>query len=218
MKRRAFDPELEAILPLLPAISDLSSLEKVLEMRAGAASLSIPAPVRDDVTKEDRRVPGPSGAPDGPLRIYRPSRHNHDSDSHCPAMLEIHGGGFLMGSIEMMDPWCQQVAATIDAVVVRSTGARSEPGEPARRVHFNDGVRPASRRRNSLRAAPVASRRVCRITFVPRYLPRLSARADRLGLEAGNQRDLPCARAETRTADKRRQQRLNHESITRGVA
>src|SRR5688572_24652454 len=72
MTRRAYDPELEPLLPLLPTVSDLSSLAAIQEARAGRfAAIPVP-PDRGDVAKEDRRVPGPAGAPDVAVRIYRP--------------------------------------------------------------------------------------------------------------------------------------------------
>ena len=43
--------------------------------------------------------------------------------------MEIHGGGFILGSIEMMDPWCQKIAAEVDAVVV-SVEYRLAPEHP----------------------------------------------------------------------------------------
>jgi acetyl esterase/lipase len=85
-----------------------------------------PPPDRDDVAKDDREAPGAPGASPVPIRIYRPLS--------TPArvrgcVLEIHGGGFVMGSIEMMDPWCQRIAAELDAVVV-SVEYRLAPEHP----------------------------------------------------------------------------------------
>jgi acetyl esterase/lipase len=126
MTKRAYDPEFEPLLPLLPTLSDLSSLAVIQQARTGRfADFPVP-PDRDDVTKEDRRVPGPAGAPDVPVRIYRP-RAAAQGLRGC--VFEIHGGGFLMGSIEMMDPWCQRVAAELDAVVV-SVEYRLAPEHP----------------------------------------------------------------------------------------
>ncbi len=126
MSSRAFDPEFEPLIPMLPSISDLSSLDSIREMRANTAALTVPAPDRDDVINEDRMIPGPAGAPDVPIRIYRPKR---DSNAIRPAVIEIHGGGFVIGSIEMMDAWCQRVAAEIDAIVV-SVEYRLAPEAP----------------------------------------------------------------------------------------
>jgi len=126
MKKRAFDPDFESLIPMLPAISDLSSLDKIREVRSNTAALTVAAPDREDVHKEDRLIPGPVGAPEVPIRIYRPRRA---SEASRPAVVEIHGGGFVMGSIEMMDAWCQRVAAEIDAVVV-SVEYRLAPEDP----------------------------------------------------------------------------------------
>lgn len=126
MTKRAYDPEFEAILPVLPSVMDLSSLEKVQAVRGGRMEMFALPPDRDDVEKEDRRVPGPTGAPDVPIRVYR-LKASTGGTRGC--VFEIHGGGFVMGSIEMMDPWCQRVAAELDAVVV-SVEYRLAPEHP----------------------------------------------------------------------------------------
>ena len=127
MTKRAYDPEFEAILPLLPTVMDFSSVEKVQAMRAGRMEMfTAQPPDRDDVAKQDRLVPGPAGAPEVPIRIYRPTAATSGARG---GVFEIHGGGFTMGSIEMMDPWCQRVAAELDAVVV-SVEYRLAPEHP----------------------------------------------------------------------------------------
>ncbi len=122
----AFDPELEKILPHLPTWSDFSDVEKVRKIRKANGELFVTAPDRDDVSKEDRTVPGPQGNPDLPIRIYRPTA---DANGLRAGVYEIHGGGFMMGSIDMMDPWCQWVSARIEAVVV-SIEYRLAPEHP----------------------------------------------------------------------------------------
>jgi acetyl esterase/lipase len=42
---------------------------------------------------------------------------------------EIHGGGFMLGDVEMMDEWCQMIAALADAVVA-SVEYRLAPEHP----------------------------------------------------------------------------------------
>lgn len=126
MTRYAIDPELEPLLPLLPTALDLSTVEKIREVRAQRESMFPVGESRDDVLSEDRTVPGPAGAPDVPIRIYRPKA---PATAARPGLLEIHGGGFVLGSIEMMDPWCQHVAAEVDAVVI-SVEYRLAPENP----------------------------------------------------------------------------------------
>jgi hypothetical protein len=60
------------------------------------------------------------------VRVYRPKA---SASAPRPGVFEIHGGGFMMGDIAMMDPWCQRVAAEIDAVVV-SVEYRLAPEHP----------------------------------------------------------------------------------------
>lgn len=127
MSERRYHPDFEAMLPLLPTEMDLSSADLIQQIRGDREALFAVAPVdRTDVTKEDRSVPGSDGAPDVPIRIYRPSV---GAESARPCLFEIHGGGFMFGSIEMMDPWCQRVAAEADTVVV-SVEYRLAPEDP----------------------------------------------------------------------------------------
>jgi len=126
MKPYAIDPELAPILSQLPADMDLSDPAAIAAGRAGHAALFAVLPDRDDVEKEDRRVPGPADAPEVPIRIYRPVGQ---AGAPRPGVFEIHGGGFVTGSIEMMDAWCQAVAAEQDAVVV-SVEYRLAPEHP----------------------------------------------------------------------------------------
>jgi len=120
------DPEFETLLPLLPTHMDFSTLEGVQTLREERALRWPTPPDRDDVVKEDRAVPGRAGDPDVPIRIYRPRR---EAAGPRACVFEIHGGGFMLGSIAMMDPWCQIVAAEVDAVVV-SVEYRLAPEHP----------------------------------------------------------------------------------------
>jgi acetyl esterase/lipase len=126
MAERNYDPEFDELLPLLPTVSDFSTVEKIREARAMRAEMLGDIPDRDDVAMDDRLVPGPAGAPQVPIRIYTPKA---GGDALRPAVFEIHGGGFLLGSIDMMDPWCQNVAARLGAVVV-SVEYRLAPEDP----------------------------------------------------------------------------------------
>src|SRR5580698_4133995 len=90
------DPELQPIVDLLPKI-DLSdppatraAFEKMLEAMRG----DIPGIETLDI--EDRMVPGWEGDPDVSVRIYRPKERLAAS----PAVLLIHGGGFVVGSVD----------------------------------------------------------------------------------------------------------------------
>ncbi len=127
MTERNYDPDLIELIPLLPDISELSSVEKVQEVRSQGFDFGMPAPPqRDDVVREDRAIPGPDGAPEVTVRIHRPKA---GGTALRPGVLEIHGGGFMLGDKSMMDPWSDRVAGELGAVVV-STDYRLAPEHP----------------------------------------------------------------------------------------
>ena len=126
MTERNYDPDLRDIIPLLPNLSELSTAAKVQAMRAQGLAFGDPPAPRDDVLREDRLIPGPEGDPDVAVRIHCPKE---DTQAPRPGVLEIHGGGFMLGSKDMMDPWCDRVAAELGAVVV-STDYRLAPEHP----------------------------------------------------------------------------------------
>ena len=89
------DPELAAAVPMLPR-ADVSDLEgSRTEMQAG-----IEAVLADvDATGVDVSevvAPGPEGSPDVVLRSYRPQ----GVVGPLPVVYDIHGGGFILGSVD----------------------------------------------------------------------------------------------------------------------
>ena len=95
---------------------DAKSLPKI---RADRLLGSAEAPLSDAVTRTDRIVPGPAGAPDIRLRIHR--RKGLEGD--LPCIYWIHGGGYVLGSPEQddvrFDRWCQRFDAVGVAVQYR---------------------------------------------------------------------------------------------------
>ena len=69
----------------------------------------------------DRPVPGPAG--DIPVRIYRPAG---DGSAVRPLILYFHGGGFVLGHLDLGNWISGTVAARVGAVVV-SVGYRLAP-------------------------------------------------------------------------------------------
>ena len=89
------DPALRPILQLFPARTlTAGSL-------AEARSRTLPITPADEsgVSVRTLAVPGRSGAPDVPIRIYRPN----DAAS-LPCIVHMHGGGFVLGSAKEMAP------------------------------------------------------------------------------------------------------------------
>lgn len=119
------DPELRAGLDLFPP--DMLDLNDIPGTRERFARLlaGLPAPVVSGVSSEDRLAPGPHGAPDVPVRIYRPE----GLAGVQPALLWIHGGGFVLGSLEGDDAAARQLARAAECVVV-SVEYRLAPEHP----------------------------------------------------------------------------------------
>lgn len=78
-----------------------------------------PEPLRSVV---DERVDGPGGSVR--TRIYRPI---HDADA--PALIYFHGGGFVVGDIDVYDGFCSRLAAQTECVVI-SVDYRLAPEHP----------------------------------------------------------------------------------------
>jgi triacylglycerol lipase len=107
-------PELLAGVDAMPNY-DLT--EEILPaMRSGAAGRPAPqlSPAQQAIQFEERRVPGPAGAPDVRVLIYTPPK----SAQPRPAFLHMHGGGFVMGAPELYDGKNRAMAAELGCVVV----------------------------------------------------------------------------------------------------
>lgn len=77
--------------------------------------------VANGVTVTDGVAAGEAGSI--PIRVYRPS---HTAAGPLPLVVNIHGGGWALGSLDQADWLCSNVAAAVSAVVV-SLGYRLAP-------------------------------------------------------------------------------------------
>jgi acetyl esterase/lipase len=78
------------------------------------------------VSREERRIPGPAGAPDVPVRIYRRAeRTAHD----VPGIVWMHGGGYVLGSYDLDQPFLDGLVAATGCVAV-SVDYRLAPETP----------------------------------------------------------------------------------------
>ncbi|GAB2600424.1 alpha/beta hydrolase [Kribbella endophytica] len=115
------DPELEAFLTLFPP-NDLAE-PVVARENLARLSASVPSADTSEMTVEDRLVPAASPAdPDVPVRIYSPRGARG-------AVIWLHGGGWVMGTVDTEDPWASRMAAGSGAVVI-SVGYRLAPENP----------------------------------------------------------------------------------------
>lgn len=123
------DADLVAVYQQIPeeGIINWEDLPGTRKMLAGLfEQVTADVPDSENVTKEDRRVPGPEeGAPEVPVRVYRPA----ENSGTLPGILWSHGGGYVIGSVEEDDFLCQHIAETVGCVVV-SVGYRLAPEHP----------------------------------------------------------------------------------------
>jgi len=93
-------------------------------MAALAAAVERP-PVPAGLTTEDLYAPGPAGAPDVLVRLYRPA----GLPTPAAALYWVHGGGMILGSIAMNDDSCAAIADKLK-ILVASVEYRLAPEYP----------------------------------------------------------------------------------------
>jgi acetyl esterase len=132
---RWIDPEIATVVPALQAavapeatqhlegLSEVDAGRRLLQEMLGGSS----DPVRGEETLDidDRHIPGPEGAPDVLVRVYRPK--NATGPLGC--LVDIHGGAFMMGSMPMDHPANVRYASELGIVVV-SVEYRLAPEHP----------------------------------------------------------------------------------------
>ncbi len=119
------DAEHVAALNTLPVRQDptdfVARRAAMAELRAAMPQVQLP----DGVALEDHMAPGPDGAPDVMVRTYRPA----SLPANAPALYWIHGGGMVVGNVEMNDPYCAGIAESLN-VLVASVEYRLAPEHP----------------------------------------------------------------------------------------
>jgi len=123
----AIDAELLPWLDMLPGVV-LKDYDALLTARAGQAQLSDVMPSYEPANPIDVRdttVPGPSDAPDVPVRIYTPA----NLEAPVPGLVYIHGGGFVLGDLDMFHAHVLRLADELGIVIV-SVDYRLAPEHP----------------------------------------------------------------------------------------
>ena len=92
------------------------------EARARTMPPELGGPEQPVHAVEDRRVPGDGGMI--AVRVYRPS-----AASPLPALIYFHGGGFVLGGLDMNDRACRTMANDAGCVVI-SVDYRLAPEHP----------------------------------------------------------------------------------------
>jgi len=93
-----------------------------VEARANAMPPELGGPEQPVHQVVNRKVPGDGGLI--PVRVYRPS-----AASPLPALIYFHGGGFVLGGLDMVDRTCRAMANASGCVVI-SVDYRLAPEHP----------------------------------------------------------------------------------------
>jgi acetyl esterase/lipase len=107
------DPELRAVAQIFhssggsPPISD----ESLARLRRGGPVKVMP--LLPDIPVAERRIPGPVGAPEVTLYLI-----NTGGEAARPAILHMHGGGYIAGTAKWLCRNLQELAAELDCAIV----------------------------------------------------------------------------------------------------
>ncbi len=125
--RHLVDPELVSMLDTFPALN--LTTEALPQIRAMFnemnAQMLAATPEFPDIAVSERHIPGPQGAPAVRVLVYLPK----NVSTLTPALLWIHGGGYVIGNADLADPQAKSIVATTGCAVV-SVDYRLAPETP----------------------------------------------------------------------------------------
>jgi acetyl esterase/lipase len=124
------DPELEEVLDFMPVIDLDDPVQARREFEKLLVTMRTPLPEAELLEIEDRLIPGWEGDPEVSVRVYRPKAVAADPrGTVVPGILLIHGGGFVVGSVEAEHAGAVLTAVDTGAVLV-SVDYRLAPEHP----------------------------------------------------------------------------------------
>ncbi len=113
--------------------TNLVDLNDIPETRRNTArmvaELMVTSPPSGAIDIADRFADGYESDETVRMRVYRPKETSADGAAGAPAILWIHGGGMVMGSVVSEEGFCQETALQLGAVVV-SVEYRLAPENP----------------------------------------------------------------------------------------
>ncbi|HEY4388957.1 MAG TPA: alpha/beta hydrolase [Ktedonobacteraceae bacterium] len=114
--RHLVDPELVALLDQFP--TSVLTAEILVPTRAKMAAMisqaSANLPQFPGLSVSERFIPGPEGAPDVRVLVYLPT----SVQGPFPALLWLHGGGYIMGSADAEDLTVKSIVSAIGCAAV----------------------------------------------------------------------------------------------------
>ena len=125
------DPEsaipLQALLEAFPggfnSVADIVERRAMLEQLQTAARAQLPH--NPNVTMSTHQVEQSEATEPLEIRIYRPTQ----SAGVLPCLANIHGGGMIMGSLDIEDPNCRALCETLN-ICIASIDYRKAPEHP----------------------------------------------------------------------------------------
>lgn len=121
------DPELAEARAGIAGRLSLLNFDDLAASRAALAGAFPVLPPSENVEAQDRMVPGPAGAPDVKVRIYRPK--GIPTSTRLPGLYFIHGGGMIMGNLDADNARLSEYVEQIGCVAV-SVEYRLAPENP----------------------------------------------------------------------------------------
>ena len=122
---RWMDPEIASVVPFLPERPEGATIQDARKELEAMLGVGAPAPGEELLDVTHRTIPGPDGAPEVPVIIYRPK----SATGLLPGVVDFHGGAFIMGSAQMDHMANVRIANEANAVVV-SVDYRLAPEHP----------------------------------------------------------------------------------------
>ena len=119
----SLDPDLVGMVRFLPEVDD--SLDDLEGARAMLVTMVTPVAEVDTSGLDIRDLPLDDFDSPASVRVYRPT----GVDGPLPGLLHIHGGGFVLGSVDVEHQVCADLARSLGVVVV-SVEYRLAPEHP----------------------------------------------------------------------------------------
>ncbi|WHT17607.1 alpha/beta hydrolase [Crossiella sp. CA-258035] len=107
------DPELATWITMIPEVDFADPAAIRARMREMADVIPAYQPV-NPVEVRALSIPGPAGAPEVDIRVYTPAAE----PGPLGALVHIHGGGFVIGDLDMAERTALRVADEVGVVVV----------------------------------------------------------------------------------------------------
>ncbi|TMQ91055.1 alpha/beta hydrolase [Actinomadura soli] len=121
----ALHPQTVRFLDVLAAWAALpQGAEPTIEETRARLGSAFPAVRRELPEVRDVAVPGPGGPV--PVRLYRPAP---PGEGGVPAIVYLHGGGWVLGGLDSVDALCRELAARTGCAVL-NVGYRLAPEHP----------------------------------------------------------------------------------------